>query len=226
MIAIIKGIGEYIHQYFFCDRIYCDEKELGEKYVDSGCEKGVSGMRSNTTLQLFLTFLKIGAFTFGGGYAMIPLIQKEVVENKKWLSDKDVSDVIAIAETTPGPIAINAATFVGYKANGTKGSLAATIGVVIPSFFIIVLIAIAFQRYMQYEIVSNAFWGLRLAVIVLMAKALITMIRQCPKNIVSYSVAFIALVLVGIFRINVLFVILGAALLGIIYYGIKTGKKV
>lgn len=182
-------------------------------------------MRSKITLQLFLTFLKIGAFTFGGGYAMIPLIQKEVVENKKWLTDKDISDVIAIAETTPGPIAINAATFVGYKSKGIKGALAATLGVVIPSFAIIILIAVAFQKYMKYEIVANAFWGIRLAVIALMIKAFISMFKQCPKNAVSYSLAVVALVLVGIFHINVLLIITGAALVGIIYHQIKTGLK-
>ena len=87
--------------------------------------------------QLFLTFLKIGAFTFGGGYAMIPLIEREVCTNKKWLESKDILEVVAIAETTPGPIAINAATFVGYKKAGFIGALAATLGVVLPSFFII-----------------------------------------------------------------------------------------
>lgn len=182
-------------------------------------------MSSKITLQLFLTFLKIGAFTFGGGYAMIPLIQKEVVENKKWLTDKDISDVIAIAETTPGPIAINAATFVGYKTKGIKGALAATLGVVIPSFAIIILIAVAFQKYMKYEIVANAFWGIRLAVIALMVKAFISMFKQCPKNAVSYGLAVVALVLVGIFHINVLLIIIGAALVGIIYHQIKTGLK-
>lgn len=156
---------------------------------------------------------------------MIPLIQKEVVENKKWLTDKDISDVIAIAETTPGPIAINAATFVGYKTKGIKGALAATLGVVIPSFAIIILIAVAFQKYMKYEIVANAFWGIRLAVIALMIKAFISMFKQCPKNAVSYGLAVIALVLVGIFHINVLLIIIGAALVGIIYHQIKTGLK-
>jgi len=182
-------------------------------------------MRNNTTLQLFLTFLKIGAFTFGGGYAMIPLIQKEVVENKKWISDKDVSDVIAIAETTPGPIAINAATFVGYKTNGKRGALAATTGIALPSFIIIMLITLAFKKYMQVELVSNAFWGIRIAVIVLMGKAFISMFKQCPKNIVSYAVAVAALVLVGLFHINVLFIIIGAAFVGIIYHQMKKGDK-
>lgn len=175
--------------------------------------------------QLFLVFLKIGAFTFGGGYAMIPLIQREVVENKKWLSDKDISDIIAIAETTPGPIAINAATFVGYKTKGVKGALAATIGVVLPSFLIIVLVATLLKDYMHYEIVEDAFWGVRIAVIVLMAKAFISMLKQCPKNVVSYGIAIVALVLVGIFNISALWIILGAALIGIIYHQLKVGAK-
>ncbi|MBQ1988903.1 MAG: chromate transporter, partial [Clostridia bacterium] len=92
-------------------------------------------------LQLFLTFFKIGAFTFGGGYAMIPLIQKEVVEEKKWITDDDILEIIAIAESTPGPIAINSATFVGYRVCGFWGSFFSTLGVVLPSFVIILIIS-------------------------------------------------------------------------------------
>ena len=91
--------------------------------------------------QLFITFLKIGAFTFGGGYAMIPIIQKEVVEKNKWVTDDDILEIIAIAESTPGPIAINSATFIGYRTCGFWGSFFATLGVVIPSFLIIIVIA-------------------------------------------------------------------------------------
>lgn len=183
-------------------------------------------MHDNTIKQLFFSFLKIGAFTFGGGYAMIPLIQKEVVEDKKWLTDEDVADVIAIAETTPGPIAINAATFVGYKAKGVIGALAATLGVVIPSFLIIILITVALKNYMEYEIVADAFWGIRIAVIALMTKAFVTMLKQCPRNVVSYGIAVIALVLVGIYKISVFAIVLGAALIGIVYYQVKMGAKV
>ena len=93
------------------------------------------------TLSLFLTFLKIGLFTFGGGYAMIPLIQRETVNHKKWISDKDILDIVAIAESTPGPIAINAATFIGYRVGGFFGAMAATVGVVLPSFTIIAAIS-------------------------------------------------------------------------------------
>lgn len=182
-------------------------------------------MSSNITMKLFLTFLKIGAFTFGGGYAMIPLIQREIVENEKWLTEKDISDVIAIAETTPGPIAINAATFVGYKTNGVKGALAATVGVVLPSFFIILLVASVFRKYMQYEVVANAFWGIRIAVIVLMSKAFITMFKQCPKNAVSYGIAVLAMLLVVMINISAVWIVIGAAFAGIVYHQIKTGAK-
>ena len=92
-------------------------------------------------LTLFLTFLKIGAFTFGGGYAMIPLIQKEIAENKKWITEQDILDIIAIAESTPGPIAINAATFVGFKVCGFWGAFFSTLGIVIPSFIVISLLS-------------------------------------------------------------------------------------
>ena len=91
-------------------------------------------------LDLFLTFLKIGAFTFGGGYAMIPLIQREICENKKWISEQEITDIVAISESTPGPVAVNAATFVGYRTNGFVGAFIATLGVVLPSFLIISVI--------------------------------------------------------------------------------------
>ena len=181
-------------------------------------------LSDNKVIQLFLSFLKIGTFTFGGGYAMIPLIQREVVDNKQWLSEGDIADVIAIAETTPGPIAINAATFVGYKTKGFKGALAATLGVIIPSFVIIVAIALLFEKYMKYDIVANAFWGIRVAVLGLMIKACISMYKQCPKNVVSYAVAGIALICVGIININALIIIISAAFVGVVYGQIKRGK--
>ena len=102
----------------------------------------VMNKQPGTIRALFLTFLKIGAFTFGGGYAMIPLIQKEVVERRKWMTDGDILDIIAIAESTPGPIAINAATFVGYKTAGFWGAVCCTTGVVLPSFLMIAAISL------------------------------------------------------------------------------------
>lgn len=186
----------------------------------------MSEMNQEGTLRgLFLTFFKIGTFTFGGGYAMIPLIQREVVENKKWISAQDVSDVLAISETTPGPIAVNLATFVGYKIKGIRGALASTLGVVLPSFLIIMIIALSFNRCMEYKIVKDAFWGIRIAVIVLMTKAFILMIRQCPKNAVSYGTGVVTLILVGIFNVNALLIIFCAAIIGIVYSNVNRGKN-
>lgn len=179
----------------------------------------------NKIMTLFLTFLKIGAFTFGGGYAMIPMIQREVVDKKKWLSAEDILDIVAIAETTPGPIAINAATFVGYKTAGFFGALAATLGVVIPSFVIISVIAMIFGRFKDNRIVQNAFWGIRIGVLALIVKALINMIKQCPKNIVGGVVALGAFVTVAFFNVNVLIVIAVSATVGLIYSEISRRVK-
>ena len=124
------------------------------------------------SLRLFVVFFKIGAFTFGGGYAMIPLIQKEVVDNKKWVSDSDILDIIAIAESTPGPIAINSATFVGYKTKGILGGIFATLGMITPSIIIVGIIAAFVSGFQDYEVVQWAFSGIRAAVVALILSAM------------------------------------------------------
>ena len=172
--------------------------------------------RSNIYI-LFLTFMKIGAFTFGGGYAMIPLIQKEVVENQKWLSDKDILDIIAIAESTPGPIAINAATFVGFRVAGFFGALCATLGVILPSFLIIAVISSILQTFSHIAVIQYAFYGIRAGVLALIAKALYSMYKQCPKSGFSYLIALLAFLIVAFFNVNVLYVIIGCAVAGLIY---------
>ena len=123
---------------------------------------------------LFWTFFKIGAFTFGGGYAMIPLIQREVAERRRWLKDGDILDIVAIAESTPGPIAINSATFVGYQVCGTFGAFCATLGVVLPSFLIILLVARCYAAFRSSAIVSGVMGGLRPAVIGMIAAAVVS----------------------------------------------------
>ena len=124
--------------------------------------------------QLFGTFSKIGAFTFGGGYAMIPLIQREVTERRRWLEDRDILDIVAIAESTPGPIAINTATFVGYQVCGTLGAFCATLGVVLPSFLIILLVARFYAAFRSSAIISGAMSGLRPAVIGMIGAAAVS----------------------------------------------------
>ena len=173
----------------------------------------------NKNLDLFLTFMKIGAFTFGGGYAMIPLIQKEVCENKKWLNEKDITDIVAISESTPGPIAINAATFVGYKTSGFMGACLATLGVVLPSFLIISLISLILTQFQSIKAVKYAFMGIRAAVLALILKALWMMFRsvQKKKRPISYAIMGVSLILTAFLKIDAVFVIIGCGLFGLIW---------
>ncbi len=166
-------------------------------------------------LELFCIFFKIGAFTFGGGYAMIPVISREVVQNKKWITDEDVLDIVAIAESTPGPIAINTATFVGYKVAGFWGAAAATFGTVLPSFVIILIISFILDLFQSIKAVQYAFFGIRAGVLALLIKALVTMYKKCKKDAFSYIVMALSFVAVALFDINVLYVILGCAGLGL-----------
>lgn len=177
--------------------------------------------------QLFATFFKIGAFTFGGGYAMIPLIQKEAVENHKWVTDDDILEIIAIAESTPGPIAINSATFVGYRTCGILGALCATLGVVLPSFCVILAISYVLDKFQQIKAVQYAFNGIRAGVLALLFKALWNMYKKTPKGWVSYVVMGGAFVLTAFLKVSVLPVIIGCALFGLItaLFTERSGKK-
>ena len=161
--------------------------------------------------------MKIGAFTFGGGYAMIPLIQKEVCENKKWMNEKDISDIVAISESTPGPIAINAATFVGYHTSGFPGACMATLGVVLPSFLIISLISLVLTQFQSIKAVQYAFMGIRTAVLALILKALWMMFQSAKKNAVSYCIMGVSLVLTAFLKIDAVFVIIGCGLFGLLW---------
>lgn len=164
---------------------------------------------------VFLTFLRIGAFTFGGGYAMIPLIQRETVEKHKWISDDDILEIIAIAESTPGPIAINSATFVGYKVAGFWGSFCATFGVVLPSYVIISVISLVLRQFQDIQAVQYAFFGIRAGVLALILKSLWTMFKKCQKGVIPYLIVAISFVIATFFDINVLFIIIGCAVFGL-----------
>ena len=165
---------------------------------------------------LFVTFFKIGAFTFGGGYAMIPLIQKEAVEKNKWVTDDDILEIIAIAESTPGPIAINSATFVGYRTSGVPGAACATFGVVLPSFVIILLISFVLEQFQEVKAVQYAFNGIRAGVLALLFKALWGMYKKSPKGWAAYVVMAAAFVLTAFLKINMLYVIIFCAVFGLI----------
>lgn len=175
----------------------------------------ISHNKLRALLELFLTFLKIGAFTFGGGYAMIPIIQDEVVRKNKWLDDNDLLEIIAVSESTPGPIAINAATFIGFQKAGVWGSFFCTLGVVLPSFFIILIISLFFRKFQDIQIVKYAFNGIRSAVVALIIKALISMYKQCPKNILGYLIMSLAFILSALLSVNVLIIIICSALISL-----------
>lgn len=166
-------------------------------------------------LDLFCTFFRIGAFTFGGGYAMLSLIQREVVENKKWATDEEVLDYYAVAQCTPGVIAVNTATFVGYKQKGVWGAIFATAGVVLPSLIIICVIAAVLQNFMQYKIVQHIFGGIRVAVAVLIINAVITMGKKAIKDKLCAFLALAAFAVSVFFpSVSPVFIVLAAALAG------------
>lgn len=183
--------------------------------------------KENRLITLFFTFIKIGAFTFGGGYAMIPLIQKEIVEKHKWIEEQEIIDMIAIAESTPGPIAINMATFVGFQAAGVGGAFLATCGVVLPSFLIIFMISFFLRQFEHLQVIKYAFNGIRVGVLVLILKALLSMFKQCPHDKMSYLMMLGVFLLATGLDVNILFIIIGCALIGlaVTYAQAKRGEK-
>ena len=138
--------------------------------------------KSKLILTLFLSFFKIGAFTFGGGYAMLSLLENEFVSKRGWLTKDEFLDMRAIAESTPGPIAINSATFIGYKTAGTIGSAFATLGVVLPSFIIIYVISLFLDKFLALTLVANAFRGIQACVVYLIGSVGIKMLKQLEKK--------------------------------------------
>ena len=160
----------------------------------------------NILLDLFLTFAKVGLFTFGGGYAMISLIENSCVEKKGWFTHDEMMNVTVIAESTPGPIAINCATFVGYKQKGMIGAIAATIGMVLPSFCIIFLISMFLDNFLEIAWIAHAFMGIKIAVGILILDAAIKMIRKMQKKPIPLTImacAFLAMLLIDIFALHV-----------------------
>lgn len=169
-----------------------------------------------TYLELLLVFMKIGVITFGGGYAMIPIIEREVTEKKKWLTKDEIIDVIAISESTPGPIGICCATFVGYQTAGLTGAIFSTVGSVIPSFVIIYIISLFLRQFEELIFIKYMFFGLRAGVLSLLIKAIITMYKSSPKHIVAYIIMALSFALVVFFSCNVLFIIIGSAVIGLV----------
>ena len=174
-------------------------------------------------LSLFLTMLKIGLFTFGGGYAMIALLEKEFVEKKKWLEKDEFLDVAAIAESTPGPIAINAATYIGYKNSGMIGSMIATLGICIPSFVIIYAISLFFDAFLSLTLVAYAFKGIQICVVYLILTAGLKMLKQMKKttfNMIIISITLICMIVFSLFAVkfSTIFYILISGACGVAVY--------
>lgn len=160
----------------------------------------------NIYLDLFLTFMKIGAFTFGGGYAMIALIEGICVEKKQWFTHEEMMELTVIAESTPGPIAINSSTYVGYKQAGFWGALVATLGMVLPSFCIIFLISMFFDRFLEYPLVANAFQGIKVGVGLIICNAGLNMMKKMKKDLffkLMLAAAFLTILAINVFALNV-----------------------
>ena len=151
--------------------------------------------------KLFFIMMKIGLFTFGGGYAMIPLIENEFVTKRNYMTHDEFMNMVAIAESTPGPIAVNSATYIGYKMGKFWGSLLATLGVILPSFVIISLISLVINQFLEIELVAAAFKGIQACVVFLILSAGIKMLKKLEKNIFNYIVFAITIILVVCFSI-------------------------
>lgn len=180
----------------------------------------------NLLLDLFLSFAKTGLFTFGGGYAMIPLIANICVEKKQWITHDEMMNITVIAESTPGPIAINCATYVGFKQKGFAGALAATVGIMLPSFCIIFAIAMFLDHFLEIAWIEHAFRGIRIAVGILILDAAIKMLRKMQKKpMPSLFVicSFAAMLLISIFsaRISSIVLMLTAGLISLIIFAAR-----
>lgn len=164
---------------------------------------------------LVVSFFKIGIMTFGGGYAMLPMLQRELVENRKWVTEEEILNYFAIGQCTPGVIAVNTATFVGYKRRKIPGAIFATIGVVLPSMIIITVIAAVLSNFAHIPAVQHAFAGIRIAVSALIVASVIKLIKTNVKSIAQIIIAVAAFVLVAVFGQNPVFAVIGAAVAGL-----------
>ena len=181
-------------------------------------------------LDLFLTFAKIGLFTFGGGYAMISMIENNCVEKKRWITHDEMMNVTVIAESTPGPIAINCATFIGYKQAGIIGALVATLGNVLPSFVMILIISKFLDSFLELTIIANAFKGIKISVGILILDAAITMIKKMHKKVLSVVImgcSLVVMLLINIFSLNFssISLMLIAAMITLIIFLVKGSPK-
>jgi len=176
-------------------------------------------------LELFITFAKLGVVTFGGGYAMLPIIQREIVEKKKWATEEEVLDYYAIGQCTPGVIAVNTATFIGQKKKGISGGITATLGVVFPSIIIITVIAAFISNFADYPVVKNAFAGIRVCVAVLIFNAIIKLWKKSVVDVLTFILFAAVTVLSTVFNLSPIIFVLVCCFIGIVAKNLEARKK-
>ena len=176
-------------------------------------------------IDLFVSWFKMGLFTFGGGYAMLPMIQKEVIEKHGWATESEVMDYYAIGQCTPGIIAVNAATFIGYKVKGVSGGIVATLGVVSPSLIIIFLISTLITNFSELEVVQHALRGIQVAVCVLMFVAIEKLLKNGVKDLPSAIIFLVALVLSLFTNLSTVILVIMAAVAGYVLYVVREKKE-
>ena len=169
-------------------------------------------------VKLYLAFLKIGTFSFGGGYAMLPFIQKEIVEKNNWISGTEFTDIIGISQMTPGPVAINSATFVGYKISGVIGSIVATLGVITTSFILVVIINRILDKFKEFKMVQAALLGMKPALIALIIYAFWDLAIDAYKDWKSIFITVIIAVVLWSKKVHPILVIVIAAIFGLVFY--------
>ena len=177
-------------------------------------------------LLLFLSMLKIGCFAFGGGYAIIALLDNEFISKRKWIDHDEFLDIVAIAESTPGPIAINMATYIGYKLCGFLGAAVATVGICVPSFVIMYFVSLFYEQLMDIALIAAAFKGIQICVVYLIASAglkILNKMKKTPLNIAVFSTTCLGMILCTLFDIHVssVWFVLGAGILGLMMFFIK-----
>ena len=189
--------------------------------LEEGSDRKAVGM--SVLIELFMTFAKIGLFTFGGGYAMLSIIEDICVEKKNWITHDEMMNITVIAESTPGPIAINCATYVGYKKGKLPGAILATLGVAVPSFVIIFVISMFFEEFLEIAWIAHAFQGIKLAVGILILDAALKMIRKMPKKRLQIGImvaAFIVIILINVLELHLssVVVMVTAALVSVAFF--------
>ncbi len=172
----------------------------------------------NILVSLFLTFLKIGTFSFGGGYAMIPFMQREIIENHNWISNNVFMDIIGISQMTPGPVSINSATFIGFKVSSILGSVAATLGVVTTSFILVSIASKAMEKFKESKVLKGALLGMRPVLIALIIQAFVDLAKDAYVDIKSVIITLIIGVLLLSKKVHPIVCIIIAGILGVVFY--------